>query len=554
MLEPLTDAQQRWVDATLDDLTLRERIAQLIVPMLTEHTAAPLSIADFVSTTGIGGGHLFGGSVEAIRERATEAQEAAKVPLLLTGDFEAGCGPRIAEAVAWPGQMALGAAGDEALAAAMGRSIAAEATAAGYNWAFGPIVDLAAVKDYQRQVDSYGRDPQAVARLAVAQIAAMQAGGLAACAKHFPGDGFDDRDQHLMTLVNPLTAEAWQANSAVPFQAAIDAGVWSIMVSCIGLPSLDPAGGDPRNPVPALVSRPLISEVLRKRMGFEGVIVSDALNMGGVSYRHRQLERYRLALAAGNDVIIFVRNVNATLDYLQGCVEHGELDAAAIEASVRRVLSLKARLGLQDERVVDGPTCGKVYRALPGRADAEVLAERSVTLVRDTAGRVPVDLAGGTRVAVVLITNQPPERFTPDVFVSALQEGGCDVTFIRDPQTDVIHDRVAAGEFDVVVTAFYYPVQYGWNTTRIHGPTSRCVMSGFPIAHPDTTPVWISFSNPYHLYELPFMDPYLVTYSPCPASQRAAAKALLGRIPITGKLPCELEGFWAIGDGLRRGG
>ena len=553
MIAPLTDAQQRWVDATLEDLTRRERIAQLIAPMLTADTAAPLSIAEYVARTGIGGGHLFGGSVGAIRATATEVQAAAKVPLLLSGDFEAGCGPRIRQGVAWPGEMALGAAGDAALAGAMGASIAAEATAAGYNWAFGPIVDLAAMKDYQRQVDSYGRDPQAAARLAVAQIAAMQAGGLAACAKHFPGDGFDDRDQHLMTLVNPLTADQWWANSAVPFQAAIDAGVWSIMVSCIGLPSLDPAGGDPRNPVPAVVSRPLITDVLRARMGFEGVIVSDALNMGGVSYRHRQLARYRLALAAGNDVIIFVRDVEATLDYLEGCVDRGELDAAEIDASVRRVLSLKARLGLHERPMVDEAECRRRFQTLPGQEDADRLAERSVTLVRDTAGRVPLSIKAGANVAVVLITNQPPERFTPDVFVSSLEAGGCKVTLIRDPQTDAVHDRVASGEFDVVVTAFYYPVQYGWNTTRIHGPASRCVMSGFPIAHPDTTPVWISFSNPYHLYELPFMDPYLVTYSPSPASQRAAAKALLGQVPITGTLPCELDDFWSIGDGLQRG-
>ncbi|NLF31131.1 MAG: hypothetical protein GX591_09625, partial [Planctomycetes bacterium] len=531
MIRPLTDAQQRWVDATLDSLTRRERIAQLIVPMLTADTAAPLSIAEFAATTGIGGGHLFGGPVQTIRERVAQVQQAAKVPLLLSGDFEAGCGPRIREGVVWPGEMAVGAAGDEDLARAMGASIAAEATAAGYNWAFGPIVDLAAVKDYQRQVDSYGRDPQAVARLAVAQIQAMQAGGLAACAKHFPGDGFDDRDQHLMTLVNPLDADAWWRQSAVPFQAAIDAGVWSIMVSCIGLPSLDPSSGDVRNPTPAVVSRPLITEVLRERMGFEGVIVSDALNMGGVSYRHRQFDRYRLALAAGNDVIIFVRGVQATLDYLEGCVERGDLDADAIDASVRRVLSLKARLGLHQRRMVDEAASREVYNSLRGQTDADRLAERSVTLVRDTDGRLPLDLPDRAKVAVVLITNQPAERSDLDVFVSTLSAGGWNVTFIRDPQTDAVYDRVATGEFDAVVTAFYFPVQYGWNTTRIHGPSSRCVMSGFPIAHPDTIPVWISFSNPYHLYELPFMDPYLVTYSPSPASQRAAGRALLGQIP-----------------------
>jgi len=552
MIDQLNDDQRQWVQTTLESLTLRERIGQLIAPMFTRDTAAPLSIGEYVAETGIGAGHMFGGEVEAIRELAAEAQTAAKVPMLLSGDFEAGCGPRIRSAVAWPGQMAIGATGEESFAHAMGKSIAAEATAAGFNWAFGPMVDIAALKDYQRQVDSLGRDPQAIARLAVAEIRGMQEGGLAACAKHFPGDGFDDRDQHLMTLVNPLSAEDWWRESAVPFQAAIDAGVWSIMVSCIGLPSLDPDAGDPRNPQPALISPYLVSDVLRKQMGFEGVIVTDALNMGGVSYHHRRFDRYRLALAAGNDVILFVQQVPEVLDYLEGCVERGDLDAAAIDASVRRVLAVKALLGLDQRRMVDESTCKQVYADLAGQADADQVAERSITLVRDSGDVVPLGLDAGAKVAVVLITNQPPEKFTLDVFVDTLTAGGCDVTLIRDPATDTTYEQVATGEFTAVVTALFFPVQYGWNTTRMHGPFSRCVMSGFPIAHPDTKAVYVSFSNPYHLYELPFMDPYLVTYSGSPASQRAAAKGLLGQIPITGKMPCELKDFWAIGDGVQR--
>lgn len=375
---------------------------------------------------------------------------------------------------------------------------------------------------------------------------------MAACAKHFPGDGFDDRDQHLMTLVNPLSPSEWRRQSALPFKAAIDAGVMSIMVSCIGLPSMDPQAGDPRNPLPAVVSRYLVTDLLRGELGFEGVIITDALNMGGVSYHYRELDRYRLALQAGNDILLFVRNVPRVLEYLVGCVERGEVDQIQVEASVRRVLELKARLNLHKKPIADDAEAKARIAASPGKQVAQKIADRSITLVRDTGNVVPLKLAKGSRVAVVLVTNQTPERFSLKVFEDTLREGGVDVTSIRDPQTDEVHDRLAAEGFDVVVTALYFPVQYGWNTVRMHGPFSRCVMSGFPIAHPDSKAVYISFGNPYHLYELPFMDPYLATYGGSPAAQRAAATALLGRTPITGRIPCALDGFFDVGDGVQR--
>lgn len=550
----LTAQQTAWVENTLAELSLRERIAQMILPMLTADTAKPLSVGEYVARNGVGGGHVFGGPVERCRTLVAEAQEAARIPLLISGDFEVGPGERMPGGTHLPSRMALGAANDETLAYEAGRVTALEARAAGYNLCYGPIVDLCGVKDYQRQTDSYGRRPRQVARLAVATLKGLQDHGLAACAKHFPGDGFDDRDQHLMTLVNPLSADEWWKESAVPFAAAIKAGVDSIMVSCIGLPSMDNSTGDPRNPMPAIVSKKLITDVLRHEMKFQGVIITDALNMGGVSYHYRELDRYRLAIEAGNDLLIFVRHVPRVLDYLVACVERGEIAAERIDESCRRVLTLKAKLNLQEERLPPATKVQAMLKAARGDEAARKIAEKSVTLIRDGKKAVPLRLKKGSRVAVVLISNQSEARFTLKAFEDTLCEAGVDVFSVRDPATDVIHDQIAAGGFDAVITALYFPVQYAWNTVRMHGPFSRCVMSGFPIAHPDTQPVWISFGNPYHLYELPFMDPYIATYGGSPAAQRAAAKALLGKIPFAGKTPSELPDFFKIGTGITRSG
>ncbi|HOI56340.1 MAG TPA: glycoside hydrolase family 3 N-terminal domain-containing protein [Phycisphaerae bacterium] len=552
-MQALSRDQQAWVEKTLGGLSLREKVGQLLFPMLTEQTAAPLGIARYVAETGIGGGHMFGGPMAKCRRTAGEAQGAAAIPLLVSGDFEVGPGERIPEGTHLPGRMAIGAVGDERLSYEAGKVTALEATACGYNLAFGPIVDLAAVKDYQRQVDSLGRRPEEVARLGAACVRGLQDHGMAACAKHFPGDGFDDRDQHLMTLVNPLSPAEWRRQSALPFKAAIDAGVMSIMVSCIGLPSMDPEAGDPRNPMPAVTSRYLVTELLRGELGFEGVIITDALNMGGVSYHYRERDRYRMALRAGNDILLFVRNVPRVLEDLVGCVERGEIDEGQVEASARRVLELKARLNLHKRAMPDEAEAQGLLGSSPGRQVAQEISERSVTLLRDSRGTVPLKLGKGSRVAVVLVTNQPAERFSLDVFEGALRESGVEVTSIRDPQTDQVHDQVAAGGFDAVIMALYFPVQYGWNTVRMHGPYSRCVMSGFAIADAGAQAVYVSFSNPYHVYELPQMDPYLVTYGGSPAAQRAAATALVGRTAIRGRIPCELDGFFGVGDGVQRG-
>ncbi|MBN2583303.1 MAG: hypothetical protein JXL80_09550, partial [Planctomycetes bacterium] len=388
-MQALSDGQRAWVDKTLGNLSLRQKVGQLLFPMLTEHTAAPLGIGEYVAQTGIGGGHMFGGPMAKCRRVATEAQRAAEIPLLISGDFEVGPGERIPEGTHLPGRMAMGAVGDEQLAYDAGKVTAIEAVACGYNLAFGPIVDIAAVKDYQRQVDSLGRRPEEVARLGAACVRGIQDHAMAACAKHFPGDGFDDRDQHLMTLVNPLSPSEWRRQSALPFKAAIDAGVMSIMVSCIGLPSMDPQAGDPRNPLPAVVSRYLVTDLLRGELGFEGVIITDALNMGGVSYHYRELDRYRLALQAGNDILLFVRNVPRVLEYLVGCVERGEVDQIQVEASVRRVLELKARLNLHKKPIADDAEAKARIAASPGKQVAQKIADRSITLVRDTGNVVP---------------------------------------------------------------------------------------------------------------------------------------------------------------------
>ena len=339
------NVNDNWVETTLNTLSLREKLGQMLVPMLTKHSILPLPLDEWVDKYKVGGGHVFGGTAEYINTFVEKAQAASNIPLLISGDLDKGGGDRIKEGTLFQYQMALGAADREELAYKLGRAIAIENLAVGFNWTFSPIVDICAIPDYLRHIAAIGEAPEQIARLAIAEINGIQENGMAACAKHFPGDGFDDRDQHLTTLINPLSAEEWREKSGWIFKQMIDAGVYSIMNSCIAQPSLDPTG-DPSFPRPSIISRTLTTDILRKELGFNGVIVTDALNMGGVTHHYPQPERYALALEAGNDILLFVTRMDQTVEYLINCVESGRVPEEQINNSVRRILTMKAKLGL----------------------------------------------------------------------------------------------------------------------------------------------------------------------------------------------------------------
>ncbi len=529
MIAPLMHAQQDWVERTFATLSLEDKVGQTLVPMLTPHSVGDMSPGEWAKYYRVGGGHVFGGTLAGTRDLIAQAQSGARVPLLISGDLDKGGGDRLREGTMFPYQMALGAAADEELAYAMGRSIAVESRAAGFNWTFSPIVDLVAHPGYQRLAASVGSDPALVSRIASAEVRGIQDHGLAACAKHFPGDGFDDRDQHVATIINPLTRETWQRTSAVPFQACIDAGVWSIMNASIRLPSVD-------SECPSIISRKLTSDLLRDEMKFEGVIVTDALNMGGLSCLFPHPERYARAFQAGNDVLLFVDRLEITVPFLIDCFKSGRLSQEQLDSSVRRILTLKARVGLH-ERVM---ACEISLPDASCQHAATRLAEASVTLVCDRQQRLPI--APQSRVAHVVITSRL-EEFDPTPFESTLCAAGCQLERFVHPAAESMYDRVATGDFDAVITSLFFPLQWGWGTVQAHGAGLRSLLSCYWLAHPVVTPVFLSFCGPMHLLELPHLDPFIVTYGEAPCSQDAVARMLVGQIPFQGKVPVPLEKY-----------
>ena len=374
---------------------------------------------------------------------------------------------------------------------------------------------------------------------------------MAATAKHLPGGGCDDLDSHLTTPVNTASREEWFRTSGAPFQAAIDAGVWTIMTSPIACPGIDPECGDLIFPRPIMTSKAVCTDLLRTQMGFDGLVVTDALTMGGLTLHFRRLEMHLACLNAGNDMLLFVHRLKSVYEYLERCLDDGQLAMARLDEAVRRVLTLKAKLRLHENSpLMSDAERRKVMTGSTYAADAERLAEKSITLLRDRNSIVPLKPRKGLRVASILITNRAEFKLTR--FEDTLREAGCQVTSIQNPPQETLYDRIEAGEWDLLLISLYYPPQWGWSTPRCHGPEARCLMDGFPFANPDVPAIFISWANPYHLYEFACMDPYLNTYGGCPGTQKACARALLGEIPILGKSPVAQEPFFKIGDGLER--
>src|SRR5215471_16977738 len=346
MLEPLSEAQERWVEATFATLRIEDKVAQLLLPTLGFYDYRREAVDAFLADRQVGG--IFVGIADRDQHRAEIAQLQARcrIPLVVASDLEAGAGHFVRGGVPFPEPLAVAAADDPQLAYTLGTAAAREGRYAGMHWTFAPVVDINVNPENPiANTRSLGDDPERVARLAEAIVRGMQEHGLAACAKHFPGDGVDDVDQHTATSVNTLSRQAWQHISGLPFRRAIEVGVWSVMIGHIALPAWDDTQHTCGVYRPASISPTLVTGLLRGALGFEGLIVTDDMNMGGVAGYARRRDRTIACIAAGCDMLLFPKLPDDYVTLLDA-VRSGALSEARVDDAVRRILAFKARLHL----------------------------------------------------------------------------------------------------------------------------------------------------------------------------------------------------------------
>jgi beta-N-acetylhexosaminidase len=532
------DTGSEWVQQTLAKMSLDQKIAQMLMPNFRPQLK-PESMEDIlVPGLDPGGVFFFGGSSAEFKRSAEWLQARCAVPALITSDLESGAGRMIADCVTFPDLMGLAAAADLGLAREMGRATSAEAREHGVHWTLGPVTDVNA--NPYNPIDctrTLGDDPDRVASFSRELIVGMQEEGIAACAKHF--HGWDDRDQHVCTTINPLCLDDWLKHSGKPFAEAIRAGVKSVMIGHVALPCVDPGDpDDPLGPPPATLSRKIVTGLLRERMGFQGVIITDALEMGGLVSRASSREDLLVRVVnAGSDVLLFCL-AREDFRIIKRAIEKGAIGIERIDNAVSHILALKEDLGFA---LGAGAARPKPLPANTKRADfeaaAESVARKSITLVRGIPGAVK--LSAGDRVLTIHLRSHP--EYNVDAFDGLLEKEGFKVTRKTEADSDLswINDDFISG-FKAILILWNMGPTWGTADIRPGGNYMRIpwfVRQRFP----QCPMLHISFGYPYMSHDLPWAEYLLNAYSPDIHSQKAALDVILGRESARGQSPVDLS-------------
>ncbi len=552
---PLSPEDRAWVEETLREMTLEEKIGQMLIPAMSpvfmnreseEFHRIERNIVDFH----VGGYHAFGGDPVALAALLNRMQRLAKIPLLITADLEGGPGYQFRGATRLPRAMALGATGSEELAYRAGQITAIEGRAMGIHVNFYPVLD---VNNNPRNpiinIRSFGEDVALVSRLGQAYIRGAQENGQLATAKHFPGHGDTSQDSHLELPVITVGRDRLEQVELPPFRAAIRAGVAAIMTAHIALPHLEPERG-----VPATLSPAILTGLLRTELGFQGLIFTDAMEMRGIADHFTPEEATLRAVRAGADVILFPVDVERSFTALRRAVERGEIPLERIEASVRRLLEAKARLGLHRNRYVDLDRIETIVGQREHQQWARTMIERAITLVRDERRVLPLSLQEAQRVLLLTILDAregwregpPGAAFRAELLKR--HQNVVEVTIDERTSRETIEViKKLAGLCDVILAnGFIRVAAYKGSIDLTEGQLDLLRF----LSTWEKPFVFTLFGSPYALSVVPELPTYILTYEYYPEAERAALRAILGEIPFTGKLPISLPGAYPIGHGL----
>lgn len=570
---------ERWVTQTLATLALDDRIGQLIAPAF-DSTYLPTDSDEFDRLTRVmrdshaGAVIAFGGTEPspqvllnpsygsvvlgnplALAATLNRLQAAAPVPLLTTADFEFGAGMRIAGATRFPRAMALGAAGDEQLAFEAGRVTAIEGRAMGVHVNFAPVADVNNnARNPVINTRSFGEDPARVGALVAAYVRGLQQGGMLATLKHFPGHGDTETDSHLGLPLLTHPRDRLDALELPPFRSGLAAGASAVMVAHVELPALD------HDKMPATFSRAVVTDLLRRDLAFDGLVVTDAMKMDAITTMVPPGEAAVRAVRAGADLVLDSPDPVAAFAAVKAAVAGGQIERRQIDASTTRVLRAKARLGLHRTRTVVTDSVPLSVGSRQHQAVARTISERSLTLIKDEGDRVPLRLSRTGSVLYLSVLDYPsgwriaaPSR----TIIPELKQrwAATDAVEVSDRSTPNELDlvRAMAAKYDAIVAGVFVRVSSGTGRLDLAPSIIRLLQDlsrgstrrGQPMAA-------VFFGSPYAAASVPEVPAMLLTYDLSDLAEASAVRALAGEIPIGGHLPITLPGLFPVGHGLAR--
>jgi beta-glucosidase-like glycosyl hydrolase/CubicO group peptidase (beta-lactamase class C family) len=576
--EPPTPAERReevhevfaekhaWVERTLGSLSLEEKVAQMVVPKAFASYAAESSdelqrLIRLVKERKVGGIAVFLGDVYETAMLTNALQQCADVPLLVSADYERGITMRTRRGTPFPEAMAVAAPRSAELAYSMGLAVADEARALGVHQNYAPVADVNCnPQNPVINVRSYGEDPQWVAEIAAAYASGLQDGGVVATAKHFPGHGDTGIDSHLGLPVLSFSKGRLDSVELVPFRALINGGVMSTMIGHLEVTSLEPSVG-----LPATLSRNVVTGLLRNELGFEGLVLTDAIDMQGLLNGFGVDEAAVRALEAGVDMLIVppIGSEGDLMDAVVRAVRSGRISQQRIETSVRRILSLKESLKLHERRTVELDSIRTHVGTVEHWDLACSIARASITLLQN-AGVLPINLSRTKKILNVVLCDM--EDYRTEVhrsstsvaservgtyFTQQVRKRASNVeTVLIDPRSNKLNfDSVLARapKADLILCPVFAGARSGSGRLglpqRIIDFANLLALQGKPV-------VFLTLGNPYVLGALKNGSAYLCAYSDCEPSTEAVVEAIFGEIPTTGRLPVTIPGMFALGSGI----
>ncbi len=548
----LNDKDKEWVEDKLAKMTLREKCAQMVMPWVlgnysSEDSAEIKRVTKLVKELKVGGLIFFKGDILNEALIINKMQKLSDVPLLIASDFERGLAMRLTDALEFPYNMAVAATGEPRLAYEMGKAISIEERAMGVHQNYAPVADVNNnAENPIINIRAFSEDQNIVSEYCKAFIEGTEAGHSLSTAKHFPGHGNTKIDSHKEMPVIGESRKELERNELVPFEASIAAGVSSVMVGHLAVPALDSS-----STLPATLSKKIITDYLKKKLGFKGLVVTDAMNMSAVTNDYSVVEATVKAIKAGNDILLMPPDEEVAINAIVAAVDSGEININQVDESVRKILAAKKWLQLDKNKYSDLNELPKIISNKSHKRLAQEIADKSITLVKDAKQIFPVDPAKVSKVACITIT-EAEDTDADLLFQNAVEESFSSVMKIliskKSRKRDYSRAYQKAKQADLILIPSFIKVKAYQGTVAISEKNADFIKKLLNLKAPS---VIFSFGNPYLLSVFPKAKAYACAYGDSPVSQSAALKALLGEINIQGKLPVSIpDTKYKLGDGI----
>lgn len=542
-----------WVEQTLSKMTLEEKAGQIVFPnvngiYMSDDSPEFKRLEFLVKEKNVGGLIFFTSDLYEQVVLTNKMQRLAKYPLLIAADYEHGITMRIDGATPFPNIMALGAVDDENLTHEMAKIIAKEGRAIGVHQNYAPVSDVNNNPNNPIiNTRSFGESPELVAKHSNSFLKGLQDGGMIATSKHFPGHGNTSIDSHLDLPVLKSNLDELNQIELYPFKENIKAGVMSIMVGHLAVPAIEGDTG-----IPASLSKKIITDLLKNQLGFKGLIVTDALNMHGITNYYSTAKATIEAIKAGHDCILFPESPIEAIDAIINAVKNGEISEERINHSVRKILLTKKWVGLDKERLMDIDKISSIVGINEHLELAKLISRKSITLLKNENNLIPLSKDEQQKYAHIIIADSRNDN-DGEFFRRNLKSKIQDINFARILMNSGEIDYQSALEnsknSDVIIISIYSKVRSYQGTLGINEKQKELVRKIIALKKPV---IMISHGNPYVLGEFPEVTAYINNYGDTKFSELAVIEALLGEIDIEGKSPVSIPGAGVkVGDGIR---